>query len=77
MENIRRPAPDIFHTSDLLYDNHMEVALSRCNELPLPTLSYLSTATAPVPPSRGVLKQLKVGSGSSLHLKNATSMWLS
>ena len=43
MENIRRPAPDIFHTSDLIYDNHMEEAFFRCNELPLPTLSYLST----------------------------------
>ena len=43
MENIRLLQPDIFHTSDLLYDNHMEVAFFRCNELPLPTLSYLST----------------------------------
>ena len=43
MENIRLLQPDIFHTSDLLYDNHMEVAFFRCNELPLPTLSCLST----------------------------------
>ena len=28
MENIRLLQPDIFHTSDLLYDNHMEAAFS-------------------------------------------------